>query len=241
MTEILGVAVPRPRNKILARLPLSEYQALAKHMVPIDLPLGMDLSSPQQAIDYSYFPVSGLVSTDILGRNGESVEVGVTGREGLTGIAGLLGQPQLSHSVLMQGAGKGLRIRMTNLREEFLRGGMLQQIVYDFIYLQIAQMTQSILCNRMHQVEARLARWLLTSADRMESSELQLTQEFLAQMLGSRRSTVTVAAGSLQRAGMIDYRRGKIRVVDRTLLEKASCECYLTVRSLYDRVIPQNL
>jgi CRP-like cAMP-binding protein len=128
---------------------------------------------------------------------------------------------------------------MSILREEFLKGGVLAGLVHDFVYLQMVQMTQSVLCNRLHPVEARLARWLLTSADRSESEQLMLTQEFLAQMLGARRSTVTVAAGALQRQGMIDYKRGKIRIVNRPALECVTCECYQIVRTAYDRVLPR--
>jgi CRP-like cAMP-binding protein len=207
-------------------------------MVPVDLPLGTRLSEPLQPIEHAYFLLSGMISTDALTSSGESVEVGVVGREGFSGVSGLLGHPQMQHSVQMQGSGTGLRIRMSILREEFLRGGVFAQLVYDFLYLQMVQSAQSVLCNRMHPVEARLARWLLTSADRSESEKLILTQEFLAQMLGSRRSTVTVAAGSLQARGMIDYKRGKIRITDRPALEAVSCECYKIVRAAYDRVLP---
>lgn len=230
----------RPRNLILSRLPEEQYQALARFLVPVDLPLNMQLSLPNQAVESLYFPVSGLISTDALTEKGESVEVGLIGREGFSGLCALLGQPQMSHAVVMQGAGAGFRIRASILREEFLKGGPFAQMVHDFTYLQLVQMTQSVLCNRMHDVEARLARWLLASADRTESNELMLTQEFLAQMLGSRRSTVTVAAGELQRLGAIDYSRGRIRIVSRQLLESKACECYGIVRATYDRMLPKN-
>ena len=178
-----------------------------------------------------------MISTDALTEKGESVEVGVIGREGFAGLPALLDQPQMSHSVMMQGIGEGLRIRSSILRDQFVKGGMLQRLVHTFAYLQLVQMTQSVLCNRMHEVDARLARWLLTSADRMESESLNLTQEFLAQMLGVQRSTVTVAAGDLQRAGMIGYSRGKIHILDRAKLFKSACECYRIVSSSYQRVL----
>jgi CRP-like cAMP-binding protein len=225
-----------PQNLMLAKLPESQLSALTKFLVPVDLPLGMRLSEPNQAIEFAYFPLTGLVSTDALTSSGESVEVGVIGREGFAGIAGVLGHVQMQHSVQVQGSGTGLRLRMSILREEFLKGGVLAQLVYDFLYLQTVQISQSVLCNRLHPVEARLARWLLTSADRSESEQLMLTQEFLAQMLGSRRSTVTVAAGEMQRQGMIDYKRGKIRISNRPALESVSCECYQIVKTAYDRV-----
>jgi CRP-like cAMP-binding protein len=227
----------RPRNIILAQLPDEAFASLAPFLTPIDLPLGMKLSEPNRPIEYVYFLNSGLISTDALTEEGESVEVGVIGREGFSGLPALLDQPQMSHSVIMQGIGEGLRIRSSVVRDEFLKGGMLQRMVHAFAYLQLVQVSQSVLCNRMHEVDARLARWLLTSADRMESESLNLTQEFLSQMLGVQRSTVTVAAGELQRAGMIGYSRGKINILKRAELTKVACECYGIVSSSYRRVL----
>lgn len=227
----------RTRNVILAQLPEDEYAAFAKFLTPVDLPLGKQLSEPNLPIEYVYFLNSGLISTDALTERGESVEVGVIGREGFAGLPALLDQPQMSHSVLIQGVGEGLRIRSSIVRDEFLKGGMFQQLVHAFTYLQMVQVTQSVLCNRMHEVDARLARWLLTSADRMESESLNLTQEFLAQMLGVQRSTVTVAAGELQRTGTIGYSRGKINILNRPALAKTACECYEIVSSSYRRIL----
>jgi CRP-like cAMP-binding protein len=238
--DFMAESLPRPRNLILAQLPDAEYEPLAKFLVPVDLPLEMRLSEPNEPIEYVYFLNSGLISTDALTEKGESVEVGVIGREGFAGLPALLDQPQMSHSVMMQGSGEGLRIRSSILRDQFLKGGMLQRLVHAFAYLQLVQVSQSVLCNRMHEVDARLARWLLTSADRMESESLNLTQEFLAQMLGVQRSTVTVAAGELQRAGLIGYSRGKIHILDRPKLIKTACECYQIVSASYQRVLQLN-
>jgi CRP-like cAMP-binding protein len=238
--NFMAETLSRPRNLILAQLPDAEYEPLAKFLVPVDLPLEMRLSEPNEPIEYIYFLNSGLISTDALTEKGESVEVGVIGREGFAGLPALLDQPQMSHSVLMQGAGDGLRIRSVILRDQFVKGGMLQRLVHTFAYLQLVQVTQSVLCNRMHEVDARLSRWLLTSADRMESDSLNLTQEFLAQMLGVQRSTVTVAAGDLQRAGMIGYSRGKIHILDRAKLARTACECYQIVTASYRRVLQPN-
>jgi CRP-like cAMP-binding protein len=235
-TNLEGIS-SRPRNAILAQLPDEEYAALAKFLVPVELPLYKELSQPNSPIEFVYFLNSGLISTDAVTAKGEQVEVGVIGREGFGGLPAFLDQPQMSHSVIIQGTGDGLRIRSSIVREEFLKGGTLQQIVHAFAYLQLVQVTQSVLCNRMHDVEARLARWLLTSADRMESESLNLTQEFLSQMLGVQRSTVTVAAGELQRAGMIGYSRGRINILNRPDLRKVSCECYGIVASSYDRIL----
>lgn len=227
----------RPQNIILAQLPADEYAALAKHLVPVELPLDKRLSEPNLPIEFIYFLNTGLISTDAVTLKGEQVEVGVTGREGFAGLPALLDQPQMSHSVIIQGSGEGLRIRSAVVRAEFLKGGMLQKLVHAFSYLQLVQITQSVLCNRMHEVEARLARWLLTSADRMESEYLHLTQEFLSQMLGVQRSTVTVAAGELQRCGLIGYSRGRIHILDRPGLIARTCECYGIVNASYDRLL----
>ena len=229
-----------PRNLILAQLPADEYAALAKHLVPVELPLEKHLSEPNQPIDYLYFLNSGLISTDAVTLKGEQVEVGLIGREGFSGLPALLDQPQMSHSVIMQGQGEGLRIRSAAARSEFLKGGAFQKLVHAFAYLQLVQITQSVLCNRMHEVEGRLARWLLSSADRMESEYLQLTQEFLSQMLGVQRSTVTVAAGELQRNGLIGYSRGRIHILDRPGLVNKACECYGIVNASYNRLLKRN-
>jgi CRP-like cAMP-binding protein len=229
-----------PRNAILAQLPQEEFAALARHLAPVDLPLGKRLSEPNQPIDHIYFLNSGLISTDVVTSHGEQVEVAVIGREGLSGLPALLGQPQLSHSSAIQGAGEGVRIPAAILRAEFLKGGALQKLVHAFVYLQLAQITQTVLCNRLHEVEARLARWLLTSADRMETEQLQLTQEYLAQMIGVQRSTVTVAAGNLQREGFIGYSRGRIHILGRTGLAHRACECYATVDATYRRLLTRN-
>ena len=176
----------RPRNLLLTRLPEEQFKAISRHLVPVDMPVGMQLLVPSAPIEYIYFPVSGLISVDAVTERGESVEVGVIGREGLSGVYGLLGHEQGAHSVIMQGSGSGLRIRMSIVREEFLKGGPFAQLIYTFLYMQSLQMAQSVLCNRLHPVEARMARWMLTACDRIQSDSLQLTQEFLAQMLGSR-------------------------------------------------------
>jgi CRP-like cAMP-binding protein len=227
----------RPRNIILSQLPADEYAALAKHLVPVELPLNKRLSEPNQPIEFVYFLNTGLISTDAVTERGEQVEVGLIGREGFSGLAALLDQPQMSHIVIMQGSGEGFRIRSSVVRAEFLKGGMLQKMVHIFAYLQFVQITQSALCNRMHEVEARLARWLLSSADRMESEFLHLTQEFLSQMLGVQRSTVTVAAGELQRNGLIGYSRGRIHILNRAGLAAKACECYGIVNVAYDRLL----
>jgi len=221
----------KPRNYILSQLPKDQLAALAKSFVPVDLPLGFRLSQPNQEIEHLYFLHSGLISIDALTESGDSVEIGLIGREGFSGVNGLLGYPQMLHSVVMQGSGAGHRIRLSVFREEFAKGGVLLELVHSFLYMQMTQMSQSVLCNRLHPVEARLARWLLTSADRMESETLQLTQEFLAHMLGTRRASVTVAAGILQKAGLIEYSRGSVTILNRAKLLENSCNCYSVIEA----------
>ena len=227
----------RPQNLILQQMPEEQYRSIARLLVPVELPSGMELSTPHEPVEYVYFPVSGMISVDALTEKGESVEVGVIGWEGVVGSCALLGQVQMGHSVVVQSAGSGFRIRAAVMREEFLKGGRFADLIYQFLYLQMVQMSQSVLCNRLHPVETRLARWLLTAADRMQAERVAITQEFLAQMLGSRRATVTVAAGRLQRDGLIDYTRGRVKIVDRAGLEGAACECYRLVRKKYDAVL----
>ena len=218
-------------------MPEEQYRALTRYLVPVDMSAGMRLSEPNRPIESVYFPVSGMISIHSLTERGESVEVGIIGREGISGISGLLGHLHMPHSAVVQGAGSALRIRVGVLRDEFLKGGALAQAVHSTIYLQMVQMSQGVLCGRLHAVDVRMARWMLTAADWMESESITITQESLGQMLGSRRSTVTVAAGDLQRKGLIEYSRGKIRIVDRAGLEAMACECYHVVRTAYQTLM----
>jgi len=241
MVDYPIVSKPAPasfRNFTLARAPKSLLDELSPHLFRVDLPQSMSLVKPLQPIAWIYFLEQGMASITGATEQGEAVEVGVIGREGLVGVSALLGQPQAQNTILMQGSGTGYRIRASTLREYFLKSAPLQQLVHDFLYAQMAQATQLIVCNRVHEVEARLARWLLMAAGLMETSNINLTQEFLSQLLGTRRSTVTVAAGALQRAGMIGYSRGRVEIVNRELLEGASCECFSIIRDMYLRLYP---
>jgi CRP-like cAMP-binding protein len=219
-------------------MPKALIDELSPHLFRIDLPQSTSLLKPLQPITWIYFIERGMASITGATEEGEAVEVGVIGREGLVGVSALLGQPQGQNAILMQGSGTGYRIRASILREHFMRSTHLQQLVHDFLYVQMTQATQLIVCNRVHEVEARLARWLLLAAGLMETTNIHLTQEFLSQMLGTRRSTVTVAAGALQRSGMIGYSRGRVEILNRDLLEGSSCECYSIIRDMYLRIYP---
>ena len=230
----------RPDNYMLANLPDSEYGFLRRSLVRVELPQGFQFAGPGDEMTQIYFVTSGVVSTDALTHAGESIEIGVTGNEGLIGTSSLLGQAETMHTVTMQVAGQGYRAPIAPARELMRQCGRFTELVYEHITLQMLQMGQSALCNRLHDVKSRLARWLLTASDRNHSDHLVLTQEFLSQMLGSRRSTVTVMAGELQRDGLIEYSRGKILIKDRVGLEATACECYGIVSSAYKQALQGN-
>ncbi len=225
--------IDRPLNRLLAQLPPVESTNFSRSLVPVELPAGMRLSEPGHSVEYVYFPVSGLIATDALTHTGESVLISLTGCEGFTGICGVLDHPMMMHSVVVQTPGRALRGRVSAVREEFERGGLFTRLVHAFFYMQLAQISQSVLCNRLHSVDQRLARWLLMMSTLAGTNQLQITHEVLAHMLGARRSTVTVAATGLQGAGLLEYRRGKLRIANRPGLEQVACECYGMVEGVY--------
>jgi CRP-like cAMP-binding protein len=227
----------RPDNYILANLPEREYAQLSKSLLRVDLPIGFQFTSPGEVSDYVYFPTVGVVSTTAVTSSGEVVEIGMTGSDGIIGVQALLGQVESIHSIVMQIAGQGFRTKVSVAEELLKSNGRFTELFYENVSLQMLQMGQSALCNRLHEVKARLARWLLTAADRNRNEHLGLTQEFLSQMLGSRRSTVTVMAGELQREGLIEYSRGKILITNREDLEHVACECYRIVSSAYKKAL----
>lgn len=222
------------RNRILKALSDSEATVILPRLRAVDLPLGMILREPGTDDRYVYFLESGMASATALSKEGDSIEVGLAGPEGLVGISSLLGHRGLPHRTVMQGSGYGYSIETEIVRSEFLKGGPFTHAVHDFLHAQLVQAAQCALCNRVHEVEPRLARWILAASDIMETAELEMTQEFLSQMIGVGRPYVTVAAGTLKRAGMIDYRRGRLSIVDRPMLEDAACECYAALRSEFD-------
>jgi CRP-like cAMP-binding protein len=185
---------------------------------------------------YAYFLEEGLASVVVTTDRGETVEVGVVGKEGVVGIPILLGAGSAPGSTFIQIDGSGFRMKAQLLKEAFERPGQLRQILQKYLQAFLIQTAQTGVCNRLHPIQERLSRWLLSCHDRAESVRLPLTQEFLADMLGAPRTTVTLAAGILQKAGMIVYSRGNVVIKDRKKLEKAACECYGTVRDEYRRL-----
>jgi CRP-like cAMP-binding protein len=227
----------RPNNFILANLPDEQFAKLSRSLVRMGLPLGLRFFAPGEAVQHIFFPTAGVVSTTAVTEAGEIVEIGMTGNDGLVGLLTVLGQPESVHAMVMQIGGEGYRVKATAGYELMKECGCFTELVHKQISLQMQQMGQSALCNRLHDVKSRLARWLLTASDRNNSERLGLTQEFLSQMLGSRRSTVTVMAGELQREGMIEYRRGRILITNRDELERVACECYGIVSAAYRRML----
>lgn len=189
---------------------------------------------------YIYFPTTGIVSLLYVMEDGSSAEIAVVGNEGVVGIALFMGGESTPSRAVVQSGGQGYRLRASVLKVEFGRGGELQHLLLRYTQALITQMAQTAVCNRHHSVEQQLCRWLLLSLDRLPSNELTMTQELIANMLGVRREGVTEAAGKLQAAGLIEYSRGKITVLDRPKLETRVCECYAVVKQEYDRLLPDS-
>jgi CRP-like cAMP-binding protein len=224
-------------NLILNQLPPEEYERLAPHLEPVTLALGDVLHYPQDPVSHVYFPDSGSVSVVATFADGGGVEVGVVGNEGLFGINVVLGSVATPHEAIVQLPGGGVRASADALGREFKRGGQLQDLLLRYTQAFIVQVAQTAACNKAHPLDGRLARWLLMSHDRAGADELELTHEFIAVMLGTRRAGVTEAAGRLQDAGLIRYRRGRIGILNRGELEAAACECYPLVKKEFDRLL----
>src|SRR6266850_4985228 len=225
-------------NGLLAAMPDAEYHALVPVLERVSMPLGQAVYESGGPQGYVYFPTSSIVSLLYVLADGSSAEIAVTGNEGLVGIALFMGGETTPSRAVVQSAGHGYRLRAERLKHEFERGGALQHLLLRFTQALITQMTQTAVCNRHHSVDQQLCRWLLLSLDRLPGSELVMTQEMIANMLGVRREGVTEAAGKLQAGGLIEYSRGKITVLDRGGLEARVCECYGVVKKEYDRLLP---
>ena len=226
-------------NRLIAALPEEDYRALLPLLDRVSLPLGMALYESGGVQGYVYFPTSSIVSLLYVLADGASAEIAVTGPEGLVGIALFMGGESTPSRAVVQSAGYGYRLKASILKREFALGGQLQHLALRYTQALITQMAQTAVCNRHHSVEQQLCRWLLLSLDRLPTNELVMTQELIANMLGVRREGVTEAAGKLQAAGMINYSRGHITVLDRAKLEKRVCECYAVVKRESDRLLSE--
>jgi len=224
------------KNRILASLSKAEISRLSQHMSPVDLPAGKTLLDPGEEITHAYFLETGLASVVVAMADGTMVETGITGNDGLVGFPVLLGTKTMPTRTFMQIPGAGYKIKANHVIEEFERVGTLHKMIQRYFQAHLVLTGQTAACNRLHDIAERLARWLLMCHDRMEADTFAITHEFLGHMLGTPRSTVTLAAGILNKSGLIAYSRGKVFVKDREGLEKAACECYQTIRKEFDRL-----
>ena len=222
-------------NRVLASIPQRQYRRLQAQLEPIALTLGEVLYEPGSAIRHVYFPVNSLISLLTAVDNRRSLEVGMVGNEGMAGMPFILGMGVSGVRALVQGSGTALRMASAPFRVEFDRNRPLQDALHRYTHALMAQISQTAACNRYHETEARLARWLLMTRDRLGADELPLTQQFLAHMLGLRREGVTAAASILKQRRLIDYSRGNIQILDAKGLKAASCSCYQIVKTVYER------
>lgn len=225
------------QNFLLAALPTQEFDELKEHLELVALPLGEMLYEPGQQLRYAYFPTTSIVSLHYVTESGASAETAGVGNEGVVGVALFMGGGTTSSSAVVQTGGHAYRLDGIRFRQEFNRGGFMQGLLLRYTQALMTQMSQAAACNRHHSLEQRLCRWLLLTLDRCLSNELVMTQELVASMLGVRREGITEAAGNLQRAGLINYRRGHISIVERKGLEAVSCECYAVVKKEMNRLL----
>jgi CRP-like cAMP-binding protein len=224
------------RNLLLCALPPAECERLLPDLQPVTFSLGQILCEPGDRSNYCYFPTDAIVALLYTMQDGSTAEMGLVGNEGVLGVAVFLGGESTCSRALVAVAGDAFRLPTKQVQEEFAHGGPLQHLLLRYTQALITQVSQTAVCNRLHSVEQRLCRWLLLCQDRKNCSELLMTQELIANMLGGRRESVTVAAGRLQDAGLIDYSRGHIRILDRKGLESNACECYRAVEDECDRL-----
>jgi len=229
---------PSPsQNHLLAALPAAEFEALAAHLELVKLPLGEMLYEPGSQLRHAYFPTTAIVSLHYVMESGASAESAGVGNEGVVGISLFMGGNTTPSSAVVQTAGHAYRLAGGTLLQEFNRAGQLQQLLLRYTQALMTQISQTAACNRHHSVEQQLCRWLLLTLDRLPGNDLVMTQELIASMLGVRREGITEAAGNLQRAGVISYRRGHIAVLDRAGLEQRVCECYAVVKTELKRLL----
>ena len=226
------------RNRLLASLPAAELARWAPLLERVDMPLGQVLYESGQPMTHVYFPLQSIVSLLYVLEDGSSAEIAVVGNEGVVGISLFMGGDTTPSRAVVQSGGHGLRLPAASMKKEFDRNGPVLHLLLRYTQALITQMAQTAVCNRHHTLDQQLCRWLLLSLDRLQGTELLMTQELIANMLGVRREGVTAAALKLQGAGLIRYSRGHIRVLDRSALEQRTCECYAVVKAEYDRLLP---
>ncbi|MGB9129218.1 MAG: Crp/Fnr family transcriptional regulator [Thiobacillus sp.] len=225
------------QNQLLAALPTAEFEPLVAHLERVQLPLGEMLYEPGGQLKHAYFPTTAIVSLHYVMESGASSESAGVGNEGVVGVSLFMGGDTTSSSAVVQTAGHAYRMESRKLLDEFNRSGLFQHLLLRYTQALMTQISQTTACNRHHSVEQQLCRWLLLTLDRLPSNELVMTQELIANMLGVRREGITEAAGKLQHAGVIRYRRGHISVLDRAGLEARVCECYAVVKTELNRLL----
>lgn len=231
--------VDKSSNQLLAALPTRDWERWQGKLELIDLKLGQVLYESGGKMHYAYFPVDAIVSLLFVLENGSSAEIAVVGNEGIVGVSLFMGGETTPSRAVVQSAGKCIRINADTLINEFKNSVPVMHLLLRYTQALITQMTQTAVCNRHHSLDQQLCRWLLLSMDRLTGNHMVMTQELIANMLGVRREGVTAAAGSLQKAGLIRYTRGKIEVLNRDGLEARTCECYSVVKKEYDRLLPE--
>lgn len=228
-------AEPR-RNVLLASLPAAEFDRLAGDLEPVSLPRGTDLEEPNREIGHVYFPTSGIASIVALGENGESVDTTMVGREGMTGLAVFLGTGQMPVRTMVQLPLHGFRLTSEVLRAELERGETLVALLHRYTQVVMVSMAQLILCNRAHRLDQRAARWLLQVDERVDEAPFEVTQEFLAEMIGTQRPSLSVAIRQFKDAGLIRHSRGQITIADRAGLLQRACSCITVMHAEEDRL-----
>jgi CRP-like cAMP-binding protein len=236
------ITSPDPRkNQLLAALPEAELQRWLPHLEYVDMRLGEVLYEAGSTLTHVYFPTTAIVSLLYVMQNGESAEIAVVGNDGLVGVSLFMGGDSTSSRALIQSAGGAFRLPAQLMKAEFDRGGPVLHLFLRYTQALITQMVQTAACNRHHSLDQQLCRWLLLSLDRLQGTEMVMTQALIAHMLGVPLNGATEGALKLQTAGLIDYTKGRIRVLDRGGLEKRTCECYAVVKKEYDRLLPKQL
>lgn len=228
-----------PRNHVLAKLPRQELEVVSPDLEPVQLPFKCVMHAPFEPIENVFFITRGVASMVNEPETGEIVEFATIGFEGMVGFPVVLGSNSVPSRAIMQIPGEGLRMKAADLERALVRAPTLHKLLLRNTMALLNQIAQSTSCNRLHEVQERCARWLLQTHDRVDGDSFPLTHEFLSQMLGVHRPTVSVAAAMLQKAGLIDYERGQITIVDRKRLEAASCPCYRIIRNEYDRLLEE--
>ncbi len=228
------------KNRLLAALPQDEYERLLPHMEFVFLDFKQILYSPNEPIQYVYFPNCGVTSLLSFVESGDAVEVGTVGNEGMVGLPVFLGAKSIPGEAIQQVPGEAMRMSSDVFHSQVTPGSPLYRLLQLYTQALFNLIAQSSACNRLHSIEERFCRWILMTQDRVGANQFPLTQEFISQMLGVRRASVSIVASTIQRAGLITYRHGKMTILDREGLETISCECYAIIKQEFERLLGNN-